>query len=348
MSEAQFISGKRGYGKGLYGVLQASRYLKQNRMVATNVDLFLEHLTQPHNTTNVYRLPDQPKSWHYEALPMPTENIKDEDSFGLLLLDEVSIYLNAQKWNEKDRQQQKDFFNESRKKGWDIVFIGQYFNQLDNGLRELVDTHSFVKRTDKLAIPFITFFFKNFFDLDVRWPKFHYALTFNGINKLAVRTGVDFYHHSAVGKGYDTSQSIRANQVTAPYTLLSHYQLKGRYMSNMKLYKSYMFRGAAGSFLICLLSFYAYSFFTIQPMEDELKQLKMAQSGKQPVTEEKEEPSLLSFKSSKDNGPKIVGQSSIGDKTFLHLNDGKMIAATSVKFEEGARKYKVGDRWLEY
>lgn len=56
------ITGKLGSGKGKASIDQIRRYLRAGKRVATNCDLFLEHLMPQRDRSTVIRIPDKPSA----------------------------------------------------------------------------------------------------------------------------------------------------------------------------------------------------------------------------------------------------------------------------------------------
>jgi hypothetical protein len=63
------IQGVRGEGKSLAAVGKIKEYMLQGRMVATSLNLNLEHLLPSDNTTMAFRLPDHPRLEDFLILP---------------------------------------------------------------------------------------------------------------------------------------------------------------------------------------------------------------------------------------------------------------------------------------
>ncbi|NOT98683.1 MAG: hypothetical protein HOO97_06270, partial [Sideroxydans sp.] len=144
MTDATLLTGKRGTGKSLNAVKTIQQYLQQGRVVATNLDLFVEHLLPSNSRTICYRLPDVPVSevLNHPFFPLGNPNPIDESRNGLLVLDECAGFLNSRDWKDKDRTALIAFLAQSRKFGWDLILIAQGPSMIDKQIRtELCDMH---------------------------------------------------------------------------------------------------------------------------------------------------------------------------------------------------------------
>ena len=54
------ITGKLGSGKGKAGIQRLREYMRAGKRVATNCDVFLEHLDTDRSRSVVQRVPDKP------------------------------------------------------------------------------------------------------------------------------------------------------------------------------------------------------------------------------------------------------------------------------------------------
>jgi len=77
------VTGKKRSGKGLFCAGLIRDALREGRRVATNMDIFPEHLVSPHNKTCFIRLPDHPTAQDMNALGQGYEgNEVDEEMDG--------------------------------------------------------------------------------------------------------------------------------------------------------------------------------------------------------------------------------------------------------------------------
>ncbi len=201
------IQGVRGEGKTLCAVAKIREYLNRGCPVATNLDLFLDELLPDDNQSIVYRLPDRPRYEDLLVLPPAYDpKYKSEDKNGLIVLDELALWMNARSWKEKGRKELIEWLLLSRKDHWDLILLTQDHELIDKQVKNtLCDYLVQASRTDRRKIPFrgpvLEFMF-----LSGNMPKFHlydvyYGMTFNDarVEQWKYR-GTDLYD------GYDTNQ----------------------------------------------------------------------------------------------------------------------------------------------
>jgi len=149
------VVGKLGTGKTKFCVWRAQQALRRGLRVASNVDLFLEHLVPelPHATYQ--RIPDKPTSFDLESIGHGNPDSYDEDKNGVLILDELGSWLNSRSFQDKDRLAVIDWLIHARKKGWDVYLIVQDESMIDKQVREaLIEYHARCVRLDKVKVPF--------------------------------------------------------------------------------------------------------------------------------------------------------------------------------------------------
>ncbi len=226
------VTGKLGAGKSLVSVGKIREYLLDGRPVATNVDLFLEHML-PFRARKVraIRLPDKPTVRDLALLgegnPTP-----DESRNGVIVLDELGTWLNARQWGDKDRQAVIDWLLHSRKKGWDVIFMCQHQNLIDKQVREaLVEYLVVCRRLDRVKVPFIGGLLRMATGglYSGRLPKIHVGIVFYGTSANAlvaerwVFVGVSLY------RAYNTRQVFSDACAHGVFSYLSPWHLVGRY-----------------------------------------------------------------------------------------------------------------------
>lgn len=156
------VTGALGAGKGLYCSMLARQAYLNGRRVATNYPLNMEKLdnngSQPVSVIPIH--------FTYDDLISLGRGCPAEDkvNFGVLFLDEVSLFLNARTFKDAQRAKFNEFFQNSRKYGWDIYLQTQEAFLLD---KQIVDGFSeFViklSRLDSLRLPFISSFMELIF-----------------------------------------------------------------------------------------------------------------------------------------------------------------------------------------
>lgn len=139
---AIFLEGVRGSGKSKIAVAEIQTYLKQNKRVATNLDINLG-LIAPGTKSEFVRLPDIPRSIDFEALGKAYPELDpdnpdtyDENKFGLIVVDELLVSFNSRSWNDPDRLKLVSWMVQSRKFGWRLWLICQDVDAVDKQLRE--------------------------------------------------------------------------------------------------------------------------------------------------------------------------------------------------------------------
>lgn len=215
------VTGKKGNGKSLVTVGRIRDALLQGRPVATNLDLYLEHLL-PHSRRNIkaIRLPDQPTREHLDALGEGNDTLHtaqfDENRNGLIVLDELATWLNARTFADKSRQGVLDWLVHSRKLGWDTYLIAQSPNQIDKQVREaLCEYHVVCRRMDRLKVPLI----------GLKLPKIHMAFVKYGMDRDSITSERWIYRGHHLYKGYDTTQRFSSMYPHGMYSYLSPWHL---------------------------------------------------------------------------------------------------------------------------
>jgi len=234
------VTGKLGSGKTLASVGRIRDYLKRGSRVATNLDIDIAGFGNPDSRKWVYRLPDHPTRADLEILGRGSEDV-DESTYGLIVLDECGTWLNSRDWGDKGRQDLIDWALHSRKLGWDLILIVQDLSLIDKQIRTaLVEYHVMCKRLDRLALPFLTPFFK-LFGINLRLPKSHVGFVKYGASPDAPISDRWFYLGRDLYRAYDTRQVYRppfpVNGVPIPHVghscTLTAWHTTGRYKSKV-------------------------------------------------------------------------------------------------------------------
>lgn len=196
------VTGRKGSGKSLVVVRRMRDALRQGRPVATNFDLNLENMLPPGNrSARCYRLPDFPSLEDLEAIGEGNREV-DEDCNGLVVLDELAVFLNARTFQDKRREGVLRWLVHSRKMGWDTYLLAQHPNQIDKQIRESqAEYHVVCRRLDKLKIPL----------LGVRLPKVHLGFVKYGMEHNAVMAERWVFRGRDVYSCYDTRQKFTAD-----------------------------------------------------------------------------------------------------------------------------------------
>lgn len=201
------IQGVRGEGKSLCAVAKMREYLSRGCPVATNLDLYLENLLPEDNNSIAYRLPDRPRYEDFLMLPPAYDpKYKNEDKNGLIVLDELALWMNSRSWKEKGRKEIIEWLLLSRKDHWDLILLTQDHELIDKQIKStLCDYLVQASRSDRRKIPYLGSVMEFMF-LNGNMPKFHlydvyYGMTFNDSRVEQWRfRGTDLYD------AYDTNQ----------------------------------------------------------------------------------------------------------------------------------------------
>lgn len=328
MTEAVLLTGKRGTGKSLNAVRTMVDYMRQGRIVATNLDLFVERLLSPTSRVISYRLPDVPSAelFNHPLMPQGNPNPIDESRNGLLVLDECAGFLNSREWKDKGRTELIHFLAQSRKLGWDLLLIAQGASMIDKQVRqELCDMHGICRETSKIGIPVITWFMRTVFGVKVMMPKFYVASYYYGFGQGAVRSFVDFFRSSECQDGYNTLQKISAEFGQQGISSnLSAWHLRGRYMTRWEMYRKLI----AVALLVGALVGAAGGWFArpvlLQPA---------------PVAAFSAAPTL-------STDVFVIG--TLNDDTDgvrVMLSDGRVVVPEGMKKEASGMTYRVGSQW---
>jgi hypothetical protein len=176
------ITGKLGSGKGKGAMKLLRDYLRAGKRVATNCDVFLDHMMPGQSRIGVVRMPDKPdvadlyaigsgnrfvefepiiKSYDkaFEYVPPSPKLLPgfDEAHNGALFLDECASWLNTRDFQAKGRTGILEWCIHARKYGWDVYFICQNIDQIDKQLRQALFEYVVrMNRLDRMKIPFVS------------------------------------------------------------------------------------------------------------------------------------------------------------------------------------------------
>lgn len=231
-----FVTGELGAGKTMFAVRQIQEYLEAGLPLATNLNLYLEHMLDKDSRATVTRIPDKPTRTHLDELGMSYDikaNGYDESKFGLLVLDECLTWLNSRGWQDKERAKVLDWFLHARKLGWNILFLLQSLKHCDEQIREtLLTYHVHCRKMGKYKLPVIGGI------LGLKFPKGTLATINAGSGTDAIVQARDIYRGSDLFAAYDTAQRFTSGfelvgddfiDMRANHTMLSPWHLKGRY-----------------------------------------------------------------------------------------------------------------------
>lgn len=251
------IEGRLGSGKGKWGIWKIEQYLSEGRRVVTNVDVFLDKLARPMSKRTLIRIPDYPTVGDLEAIGHGNPETYDEDRNGLIVIDELAKFLNSRDYANPSRRAVIDWLIESRKAGWDVMFMAQAGLQIDRQIREaLVEYSVTCFRLDKVRIPFgVGWLIENLSlgKLKGTLPRMHMAVV-----RLAAggRGGMVLdrfmYRRDELHAAYDTRQRFRdwrdpevmkSETRIGPHSMLSAWHLVGRYqVASVPFWRSFFSR----------------------------------------------------------------------------------------------------------
>ena len=231
------LTGKKGTGKSKHAViLIRDRYLKQKRLVATNLDLNLLEMLGPQSRAVYVRVPDKPKAFDLLAVGHGNPASYNEDFNGALVLDEMGTWLNTRTFADKDRAATLDYFAHARKHGFDTYYIMQNVIQVDKQLRE-----SFIEQVvrhtafSKVKIPLIGGVLGALFgEKAAFFPRFHTAVYRIGVNPQDMVTNRAVFTGKDVEKCYDTRQVFLENYPHGTHSVLSPWHTVGRFAAPAK------------------------------------------------------------------------------------------------------------------
>jgi hypothetical protein len=341
----QLLTAKRGEGKGLIAVATVDLYLMRGCTVATNMDLYLERIAVSSNRTVCHRIPDWPTAADLDLLPLGNPGLYrdaagtiklrpdfSEEQNGLLLLDELSTFLNSRTWQGSDRQALLAWLVHSRKYGWNLFLIAQNIRQLDAQVREsLVELYGNVLRTDKIAVPGIGGLGRMFLGRPLRLPRFHVATFRYGtdpkapINDRIWTSGKRFYAAYDTAQVIDPELGVRTGQ---GYSMLSAWHLKGRYQSWLEMNRGQIIGVALMSAMATSLAWWTWP---------GAKPSKLATS---PAAAAASAPAKAY---SKDVF--VTGLVRSGPSVSAALSDGRVVAAARFAETPAGREILVGDLW---
>lgn len=268
------VVGELGAGKTILSVGKIQEFLNDGKRVASNLDLYLEHLLPYWSKQTYTRLMDYPQLEELKALGFGSDS-KREKTFGLLALDELSMWLNSHNWNAKGRDEFIVFQRHIRKRHWHTLFIAQDVESIDKQARNaLVERVVRAGRTDRIKFPIFGSILR-LFGFEGNLPQWHIGEVHYGKDPKSKIQDRWKYHGQSLWNAYNTDQEFfpgprceiwesysreprltidqdqKGNQqVTAThytdlfeveiegcYTVLSPWHTKGRYLTWQEKYK---------------------------------------------------------------------------------------------------------------
>lgn len=239
------VTGKLGAGKTLMSVSRIHKYLWEGRKVATNLNIYPEHMVgYDSKRIELYRLPDIPTIETLQALPRGYEGDKiDESRNGLLVLDECGIFLDSRGWNDPKRKPINAFFKLLRKLRWDAILIIQDIDNLDSDARRTIAEHVvYCRRMDRMRIPLISPLLKSLFGLDLPLPQLHMGIVKYGTANDSMKVDQWNYYGTGLYSAYDTEQLFSESEnysgIDGLTRVLPPHYTHGRYVTKFQRFKN--------------------------------------------------------------------------------------------------------------
>ncbi len=251
------ITGKLGSGKGKAAIDRLRKYLHEGKRVATNCDVFLEHLMPPTDKHPVIRVPDKPvasdlymigsgnKFVEFEPILTSTADgfkyvapspkiLKgfDEAHNGALILDECGSWLNTRNFQDKGRAEMLEWAIHGRKYGWDIYFVMQNISQVDKQLRDsLLEYVVRLNRLDRMKIPVVSNVVKAVTAgaVEGNMPRIHIGVVRLGSSPDGLVADRWIFRGDDLNNAYSTTQVFSESYPHSTHSLLSAWHLSAKY-----------------------------------------------------------------------------------------------------------------------
>jgi len=205
------VHGKKGTGKSKFAAYLMRQAAGQGRRIAANFPINLDALLPGFHRVAFTQLPDRPKYRDLEALGCGNEDY-DEEKNGVLILDELSVWLNSRSFQDKGRDELLHWSVHTRKLGWDVYWLCQNPLQIDRQVRESLLEYSVrMKKLDQVRLPFAGYLMQ-LVGLRGTFPK--------GTHSAVIRLGFDhdsplvdrkIFKGDDLHEAYDTRYIFREN-----------------------------------------------------------------------------------------------------------------------------------------
>jgi len=155
---ASLYFGQQGTGKSTVATGEALEYLRAGRRVVCNYPIdpspAVLHPSDPMVNAVVEVIPSRPVLSDLKQLGLGWLNPEDigrEEKCGLIVIDEAGPWLSARDWNGEDRKALIDFLVQTRKRGWDLIFLAHTPIMIDKQVRDgVIEIYGRCKRTDRM------------------------------------------------------------------------------------------------------------------------------------------------------------------------------------------------------
>ncbi|MGO4378012.1 zonular occludens toxin domain-containing protein [Pseudoduganella sp. RAF19] len=250
------ITGKLGSGKGKAAIDQIRRYLRAGKRVATNCDLFLEHLMPERDRSSVIRIPDKPSAVDLYMIGSGNRFVQfepvlkygrdaitatapspllldgfDEAHNGALVLDECGSWLNTRNFQDKGRADLLEWAIHARKYGWDVFFLMQNITQVDKQLRDsLLEYVVRLNRLDRMKVPVVSGALKllTASATDGNLPRLHIGVVRLGAGPDGLVADRWVFRGDDLNRAYSTTQVFSESYPHGTHSLLSAWHLSAK------------------------------------------------------------------------------------------------------------------------
>ena len=250
------LTGKLGSGKGKGAMKVLRDYLRQGKRVATNCDVFLEHMMPPQSRVSVVRVPDKPTAADLYAIgsgnrfidfqPIYKATSKgfeftapsprlldgfDESHNGALFLDECASWLNTRNFQDKGRSDLLEWAIHARKYGWDVYFICQNITQIDKQLRDSLFEYVIrMNRLDRMKVPFVSAGVKLVTAgmSDGSLPRLHIGVVRLGCSPDGIVADRWHFRGDDLNKAYNTTQVFSDTYPHSIHSVLPSWHLQAK------------------------------------------------------------------------------------------------------------------------
>ncbi len=332
------LTGDLGAGKSIISTGKIMDFLMKGLPVATNMDIYPENFLPLTSRATHVRLPDFPSADHLWSLGMASSS-RDESTFGLVALDELAVFLNSREWQGKARDQVIKYLRHVRKQHWHTLFITQDIESIDAQARRALIEHKVTcKRTDRLSIPFLGPVLR-LFGFKGTLPQLHLGIVRYGKQDFSPKVDTWKYFGKRLYDAYNTDQVFTDEperditltgslgdfqaQAAGPYSVLSPWHLKGRYLTFYQRNRS-----AIRYITICLLvvsvgGSYLYHI-------DQLHK-----------------PAPVIAQADQTEAEPLKGVLELPDKFIITTSTGLVLESWNSKMDETGTYYKVGKTWYK-
>jgi hypothetical protein len=233
------VTGVLGGGKSLIAVSRIKDYLSRDCRIVTNMDLFVEYITDKDDKRPlITRVPDYPSADDLKQVGVAYDGVNtgdfNDEKAGLMVLDEAATWLNARDYRDKGRGGFLKYVVHLRKLGWHMLLLVQNEEMLDKQARDALGEHVvYCQRTDRLKFPIIGEWSKALGKKEVKPPQVHI-----GNVKYKTSSGyhtVDtwYYQGRDLYKAYNTCQVFEMDSdIAGICTVLPAYYIYGRYTND--------------------------------------------------------------------------------------------------------------------